>query len=305
MRVAIYGIAKNEEQFAERWAEAVMPELRPGDSTLILDTGSKDRTVRKLRTSKVTVEIGLVDPWRFDDARNASLVLVDPQAEAAFAVDLDEVPQPGWRDAIEADWAEGATRLRYPYVWSWQPDGSPGVTYYGDKLHLRRGFRWKNPAHEVLKYAHGQERHAWTEGLVVHHHPDTSKSRSSYLGLIGLALEEDPTDDRMQHYYARELLFNGRNVEAVEWFERHLANPRSTWRHERSQSMLYLAQSGGNEAWEEQWIMRAVAECPERKEVWRAAARLAEARGDTDLATIYRQRADALPKDRFYLSDPE
>lgn len=299
MKLAVYAITKNEQHHIRRFME---PIRDIADIVVVADTGSADDTYSELcADDDIQAHKISISPWRFDDARNASLALVPDWVDVCICLDLDEVLQPGWREALEAAWVDGATRLRYPYVWSWQADGSPGVTYYADKIHARRGYRWRNPCHEVLKYA-GQETQAWTEGLIVHHHPDAGKSRSSYLELMAQSLIEDPTDDRMQHYYARELMYRGQNAEAAEGFKKHLANPKATWRHERSESMIYLARV---EPWAAQdWLFRAVAECPERKETWFALAEHLAALADWELALAFAKRARDLKPDKFYLSNP-
>jgi hypothetical protein len=232
-----------------------------------------------------------------------SLALVPADVDVALCIDLDEQLQPGWREALERDWKPGVTRLRYPYVWNWKPDGSPGIQYYADKIHLRRGYRWTLPAHEALSYYGGEERQGWSEGVRIHHYADNTKPRSQYLGLMELALREDPMNDRMMHYYARELYFYGRQVEAAEWFQKHLSNPNSTWRHERSQSMMYLSKLNGNEAWKDMWAYRAVAECPERREVWWNLHDRELAKGNASLAEEFKRKAESLPFDKFYLSE--
>jgi hypothetical protein len=88
-------------------------------------------------------------------------------------------------------------------------------------------------------------------------------------------------------------------------FQRHLANPRSTWRHERSESMMYLARTGGNDAWTRMWFTRAVAECPERRETWMRLAEYELSRGHKKLAIALAEQAQAQPEDSFYLSDPK
>lgn len=299
MRVAVYAITKNEAHHVERF---MAPIRDVADLVVITDTGSTDGTYEALMADDdITAHQITVSPWRFDDARNASLALVPADVDVCACLDLDEVLQPDWREALEDAWVAGATRLRYPYVWSWQEDGSPGITYYGDKVHARRGYRWRNPCHEVLKCS-GEERQAWTEGFVVHHHPDKGKSRSSYLELMAQALVEDPTDDRMQHYYARELVYRGQNDDAVRGFLAHLANPKAQWRHERSESMIYLARLDLPRA--RAWLYRAVAECPERKETWFALAEYEYHQGNYDLALGAAVTARDLEPDKFYLSNP-
>jgi glycosyltransferase involved in cell wall biosynthesis len=299
MKIAAYAITKDERHHIERF---MAPIRNVADLVVVADTGSTDGTYEALMADDdIQAHRITISPWRFDDARNASLALVPGDVDVCICLDLDEVLQPGWREALEAAWVDGATRLRYPYVWSWQEDGSPGITYYADKVHARHGYRWRNPCHEVLR-RQGQELQAWTEGFVVHHHPDPKKSRSSYLELMGQSLVEDPTDDRMQHYFARELMYRGHHQEAAKGFRVHLDNPKATWRHERSESMIYLARVEPNNA--RSWLYKAVAECPERKETWFALAQYEFMLGSNELALGFARTAQDLEPDKFYLSNP-
>lgn len=310
MKIAVYAITKNEEQHVDRFLGAILPELREGDGVYIADTGSTDQTRAKIILAHlghlhyVIVNDITISPWRFDDARNASLALVPADVDVCVCLDLDEVLQPGWREAIERAWTPDAHRLRYKFIWSWQDDGTPGVTYYADKIHRRHGGRWRLPCHEMLYFGE-EEKHVWTEELVIHHHPDSSKSRGSYDHLMELSIKENPGNDRVQHYYARQLYYQGRMPEAAEAFKRHLANPKATWPDERSQSMLYLAWSGGNDAWKTQWFMRAAAEAPHRREVWYELAKWMRDKGEYHLALAFAQKAASLPRSSVYMSDPE
>jgi hypothetical protein len=94
-------------------------------------------------------------------------------------------------------------------------------------------------------------------------------------------------------------------VEASEAFQKHLANPNATWRHERSESMMYLARVGGNKAWERMWLMRAAAECPERRETWMRWAEFEAREQNKGFAFSLALEARDLPEDKFYLSDPK
>lgn len=301
LHIAVYAITKNEEHHVDRF---LGPLRGKADSITIVDTGSEDGTYRKLASDPdVSTHQATISPWRFDDARNVSMAFVPPDADVCVCLDLDEVVQPGWDEAIRKAWTGDTTRLRYPFIWSWQPDGSPGVTYYADKIHKRHGYRWRGACHETLRLYRAQEVQTWTDDLVVHHHPDSSKPRSSYLELMAVAIEEDPNDDRMQHYYARELMYRTAYMQAAAMFKTHLANPRSTWRHERSQSMIYLATCEPDQAGH--WLYRAAAECPERKEVWYELAKWEAGQGDSLNAVGFARRAMKIPVDRYYLSDPQ
>jgi glycosyltransferase involved in cell wall biosynthesis len=262
MKIAVYTIAKNEEAFVQKWADS----CADADYRLILDTGSVDNTTHLAHSLGIHTITREFSPWRFDTARNTALSMLPQDIDMCIALDMDEVLQLGWREALETI-PTGTTRPRYKYIWSWNPDGSEGLVYGGDKIHNRHGYTWKHPVHEVLKPLDGETQH-WVDGLEIHHHPDSSKSRSQYLPLLKLAVEEDPRDDRNQFYLARELFFSGDYGLAQYHFSRHL--DLSTWNPERAASHRYLAKMVPNAA--DYHLYRAIAEDPTRRESWVALA---------------------------------
>ena len=257
MRVAVYTIALNEEQFVKDWYESA----KEADYLLIADTGSTDGTVDIARSLGITVVPISIKPWRFDDARNASLALIPADIDYCIALDMDEQLQPGWRTSLEK--AIGS-RPRYKYTWSWNADGSPGLQYGGDKIHKRHGYRWKHPVHEVLTADRLDETQQWID-LEIHHHADNTKPRSQYLPLLAQSVKEDPWDDRNAFYYARELYFYGQFDEAIQEFKRHLELPKAVWKPERAASMRYLAKLHTGQEREE-WLKKAHKEDPGRRE---------------------------------------
>jgi glycosyltransferase involved in cell wall biosynthesis len=259
IKVAVYTIALNEKKFVDSWYKSA----KDADYLLIADTGSTDGTVERAKELGINVAQIAVKPWRFDDARNASLALLPADIDFCIALDMDEVLVPGWREHLEKT-PPGTTRPRYKYVWSWNSDGSEGLVYGADKVHARRGYRWVHPVHEVLSPTDGEVQN-WI-GMEIHHFADRSKSRGQYLPLLKKAVDERPMDDRNAYYYARELFFYGQNDEAQKEFKRHLALPTATWRPERAASMRYLAKIEKHEA--ETWLLRACAEAPEFREPW-------------------------------------
>lgn len=358
MKLGVYSVFKNEAHYMERWLRAILPELKEGDSVTLVDTGSTDdygvaiyaamgldkqdwpdilkswsgpvirggMPTSMLDDKSPRPSLGDVNlwrisisPWRFDDARNAALALVPGDMDAAWSLDLDEFPQPGWRQALEDAYIEGKAFYRYKFIWGFNPDGSPGTTFYAQKLHRRYGFRWKGIAHEALTSESpsdlSHESSVFIPELEVHHHQDHTKERRGRdTSLMERTIKELPDDPRFQHYWARELMWNGRMPEASEMFQKHLANPQATWRPERAQSMIYLAKLGGNLQWNFQWLQRAIAEAPERKEVWYEMAKWYERKyldsqgyweEDRLLAIAYAHKAISAPPEKFYLSDPE
>ena len=237
MKVVVYAICKNERAFADRW----MASMSEADEVYVLDTGSTDGTPQRLEELGGHVTVETITPWRFDVARNRSLDLVPADADLCVCTDLDEVFQPGWREKVEEAWTPGVDRLLYRYTWNFLPDGREGMVYWYDKMHRRWGCRWVNPVHEVLQFEGGEPQTRYVEGVHLEHHPDQNKSRSQYLPLLELAVEENPENDRNVHYLGREYFFYRRWEESIAMLKRHLALPSATWADERCASMRLLA----------------------------------------------------------------
>lgn len=278
MKIAVYTICKNEAKFIKKWVESA----KDADYLLIVDTGSTDETSMLLKEAsailpKLNYHTITINPWRFDDARNVSLHMLPENIDVCICLDMDEVLVPGWRAIVEQYWTQNLDRLRYNYIWSWNEDGSPGVTYHADKIHARHGLRWVNPVHEVLRKDArlSSENQAFIKETLIEHYPDKSKSRSSYLDLLALAVKEDPNNDRNAHYYARDLMFAARHNEAIEEFKRHLSLPSATWNSERAASMRYIGDcywAFGDTSTAVEWFIRAVAEAPLEREPYIALA---------------------------------
>lgn len=285
MKVAIYTIALNEEQFVEKWYESA----KEADYLLIADTGSTDSTVAKAEALGINVVKISINPWRFDDARNASLSVIPSDIDYCIALDMDEVILPGWRKELEKALADKVTRPRYKYTWSWNSDGTPGLQYGGDKIHARKGYRWKHPVHEVITSDRLQEKQSWYD-IEIHHYPDSTKSRGQYLPLLKLSTIEDPSDDRNAYYYARELFFNREFEDATKEFLRHLSLPTARWAPERAASYRYLAKC--NPEKEKEYLLMAIEEDPNRREPRVELANHAYLAKDWDLC--YEQSLKAL-----------
>ena len=218
-KICVYAISKNEEKFVEKWYES----MKEADAIVVLDTGSTDGTVEKLRSLGVTVEVKIIDPWRFDIARNESLKLVPDDCNILLCTDLDEVLEPGWSKPLKERWIEGKhTRASYKYVWSHLPDGSEGRVFRYNKIHSR-DWIWKAPVHELLYnvntntnlYRYNEALDLFDE-MTLHHYPDKKKSRSSYLPLLELRTKEDPTDYYGLIYLAHEYTYRHMHGKAIK-----------------------------------------------------------------------------------------
>ena len=224
MKICVYAICKNESKFVERWLDS----MQEADYIVVLDTGSTDDTYRKLKADpRVTkVEKKAIKPWRFDVARNESMKLIPEDTDLCVCTDLDEVFDEGWADVVREAWKPGTYRMKYRYAWSHNAVGEPTDVFDYDKMHKYGGYHWKYPVHEVLQpddpdivqptiYLH--------DSVFLHHYPDKTKSRSFYMDLLKLAVEENPEDCHIQFLYAREYLLACDYDKAIEEYRKCLS----------------------------------------------------------------------------------
>ena len=271
-KVCVYAICKNEEKFVKRWVES----MREADEIIVLDTGSTDNSVKLLKDLGVKVTTKEIKPWRFDVARNKSLELVPIDTDICVCTDLDEVLERGWREKLENAWQENTTRLKYTYNWSFDEYGKPATTFLLNQIHKRKGSHWYHPVHEIL-VPEEKEEEAICEQIILNHYPDSSKSRSNYLPLLEMSVEEDPTDDRNMHYLGREYMYYGKYNESIDTLIKHLNLPTSKWDAERCASMRFIARcylglNRLNEA--EMWYQKAIKEAPYLRESYVELAKL-------------------------------
>ena len=259
-KICVYAICKNESKFIDRWYESI----KEADKIFVLDTGSSDDSVSKLKQKGIIVKEEVIDPFRFDVARNKSLEMVDLDTDICVCVDIDEVFMSGWRDKLEELWDDKITRLRYNYNWQLDSDNNPIVNFYIEKIHCRKGYKWVNPVHEVLSYDF-DENTLTTDLITVNHYPDNTKSRGSYLSLLELSVLEDPLNDRNMHYLGREYMYYKRWNESIDTLIKHLNLKSATWRDERCASMRFIARCYKNLNRIEEarmWLDKAIDEAP-------------------------------------------
>lgn len=265
-KVCVYAICKNEEKFAKKWVES----MKEADKIIVLDTGSSDETVEKLKEAGAEVHEKKIEPWRFDTARNHSLRLVPEDTDICVCTDLDERFEPGWRKKLEAAWEPDTQRAAYRYTWNFNEDGSEGYVFWINKIHSRHGFRWEHPVHEVLVYNRNDNcKEIYVEGIQLNHYADPSKSRAQYLPLLELSVKESPDDDRNMHYLGREYMFRGEWDKCISTLTHHLSMPSAVWKDERCASMRYIAFSHLQKGEKEQaraWYYKSIGEAPHLRE---------------------------------------
>lgn len=258
MKIAVYTICKNEEKFVERWYEST----KDANYHILTDTGSTDKTVEIAKSLGITVHQIALKPFRFDDARNASLNLVPEDVDYCIALDVDEVLAPGWREALNEAFVEGIDRPLYRRIESFDEEGKPKSEFNGFKVHRRFGIRWHYPIHEVPHWydPSREEVQKYIEGFEVHHHQDEGKSRSQYLPLLEMAVKENP-DSRNLYYLGREQCTYEQYEESAKNLKAYLE--LSKFKQERAAACRMLSKCEPDNA--EEWLMQGCEEWPCRE----------------------------------------
>lgn len=287
-----------------------MDSAQEADYVCVLDTGSEDGSVEKLRTRGALVEQEVITPWRFDSARNESLQLIPADADVCCAIDLDEHFHPGWRTLLEQAWQDDTTLARCRFTWSFNSDGSEGGVFWPSRIHKNGCYRWVGAVHEVLTYTgDGSERAITVDSIQLDHRPDPQKSRGQYLPLLELAVAEDPESDRNWHYLGREYMYCGEWEKAIAALLRHLSLPRATWADERCASMRYIGRCYrqlGRSDFSAVWFHRAIAEAPHLREPYiDFAGLLFEQKDWYGLAHICRRALTIRERPRTYICEAD
>ena len=294
MKIAVYGICKDEivnlSEFLQNVSNA--------DYVCLLDTGSTDGTWEMLqRWMGVITAQKIIDPWRFDTARNEALKLIPADADVCISMDLDERLEDGWREGIEKTWKIGDNAGVYDFAY-----GADGSTMEGYRIHANGAVRWVHAIHEVPE---------WTQSKVVcrlpirMRHKQRAKDRSQYLPMLELEAQENPCS-RNLHYLGREYYYHARYEDAVRTLEASLRAQDATWDEERSESMRLIGlckQAEGEIADAERWLFRAAAMCHKRREPLVDLASMAYDRCDWHLTAALAGAALAITEKGTYPTD--
>lgn len=262
MKLAVYAIAKNEIKHVDRWVASV----KDADEIIVLDTGSTDGTQERLKGHGIPVFNAVIEPFRFDTARNAALNLVSLDADYCMFIDLDETMPEGSIVRIKESIAAGDVDMYgVRLVYSFDAQRKPTLSYLREAIHRRNGFYWQYPVHELLT-AREENTTSRQIDVDVYHEPDNEKSRAQYLPLLEKALDENPDNPRYMQYLGREYFYLGRYFDALMYLQRHVATePHGPF---RSESARYISQcfvalnDSVEEALDEAeaWLYRACAE---------------------------------------------
>lgn len=217
--ISLCMIVKNEEDVLARCLQSVCDLM---DEIIIVDTGSSDRTreIAKEYTEQV-YDFTWIDD--FSAARNYSFSFAT--MDYTMWLDADDVLLEEDRQALRRLKQELSPEIdvvMMKYHTAFDEEGKPTFSYYRERLvktalHLT----WQGAVHEVITPT-GNIRY---EEIAVTHrklHPsDPDRNLRIFERILrtGGAL-----DARQQFYYARELYYHERYLEAIEAFERFLTS---------------------------------------------------------------------------------
>lgn len=267
LKVAVYGISKNEEYNIERFVTSA----READLISITDTGSTDKTVQSLKDFGAEVHETLVVPWRFDEARNRALDNLPKDFDVCISVDLDESFVIGWRESLENQWRD-ATIGNYRYVADFEDEAQtkPKTTCWRSKIHCRES-RWQRPVHEIVLPI-GEKKFVNIEGFTVLHH---RIHEVNYVGLLDVYIKDNPED-------ADAYVQRGADYLRMKEYEKSIADyshylkivepVNEDMMSRRCYVLIAIAtciyQMKGSHSDIIQYLLKAVAEYPASREAW-------------------------------------
>lgn len=220
-KVCVYAIAKNESQFVESWVKS----MSAADHIIVLDTGSTDDTVDKLRSLGVEVHEKEYEHFRFDDARNDSLDLVPDEYNIRVCTDIDErFENDNWAQILKDNWDPNKPRVIYHYVWNHTADGKPALEFDINKIHgIDPNLRWAGAVHEHLTFMDTGKRE-FTKAvdlrkqITLHHYADFSKDRKFYIKLAEERIKENPEDSQAYVLVGNEYRAKGYPEKAIDMY---------------------------------------------------------------------------------------
>lgn len=222
IKIGCYAIAAGEpEKFIDRWLDS----MNGADYIIVFITKENDPNYNYFLNkqqlpqfkNKLIVGQGQISPWRFDVARNEGMKLIpEDKIDVLVCTDIDEIMIPDFWDDLRTVVAEypDFERIYYKYAWSHNDDGSNGRVFWYDKIHGPKGWKWEYPVHETLtcpnknQYGYKNKYYLNQDKVYLHHYPDQTKSRKSYLNLLELRVKENPSDLYGAYYLVREYGFN-------------------------------------------------------------------------------------------------
>lgn len=288
VKLGIYALCKDQEDQVDGFVE----QMEHVDHVLVVDLGSKDDSVLRLRNRGVRVIELKMESDRADLNRTAALEAMSESMDVCMCLEMYQRLDHGWALMIKNSWVQGCTRMTY-----WINEGKH--RYLGDWIHARHGYAWRYPIHEELIPTSPENEHHVEVDLRQEQQPVKLN-----LPLLKKGIEENMNIGYLRMKMAHDCLYAacGSSEDLSPHFEGRLAVERALHCEDLNPgeraytcfigSLLYPI------ADRESWLMRAVIEEADCREWWYHLADYLSANGHSQRALVaidHAARLDDLP----------
>ena len=261
-KIAVYALSRNHAEFVDRWVKSV----KAADGIFVLDLGSQDNTVAKLKRRGVAVGVYKGESVRYDSARNQALEMVPQDYDICLACELN--------DSLPADWK---IRIMSKMIMNFDLMSYIQRNHFNNQfvsdvnkkwIHKRNiNFKWQNPVEETFKpVCRSMAYKVIHSNMIVNHHEKRAKKKSDYFDWLKTGYEENTGDESIIHYLAIEYMRRNQFEDAMRLFLQHIE--KSSRNTERAESMRYIAAMTTGSREKIQWLYKTITEDPLRKEHW-------------------------------------
>jgi glycosyltransferase involved in cell wall biosynthesis len=259
-------IARNEALTLPRMIFSLKEYQKRGGDIWVLDTGSTDNTIevaKKLGCKveavgdkfKISIDENLANQINskfvvdgeepvvkageslFDFASARNYIAEFPDNDMIATPDCDEIYTRFDIDKLDEVISSGVEQLEYEFVFSHDAVGNPIVKFKHCKFYNRKKLKWVGIIHEILQGS-AKKIYLGEDIIKLEHYQNPKTNRSGYLKGLAVDCYNNPNNDRNSHYFAREMMYQGRFKSAIKEFEKHIS--MNGWATEASQSMLHL-----------------------------------------------------------------
>jgi glycosyltransferase involved in cell wall biosynthesis len=252
-KFSVCTIVRNESRNIVHLLDSLRDFIAGGGDVVVMDTGSTDETpqialdagarVTQIANSffryTITAELAkaineeFVEPgedplipgemtlFDFSKARNTIITLA--KNDMIFSIDADEVVLKLDVDLCNEKIDEGWDRLEQDYT-----DIRLGAHYFLNyRWYNRKVYHFEGAMHELI-CGNGKMGRLPPAACSVEHRPTPSPNRASYLPGMALGLYLEPDRSRQTHWFARQLMYEGRPKSAIRFFVQHILMPNCT-----------------------------------------------------------------------------
>jgi glycosyltransferase involved in cell wall biosynthesis len=321
-------IARNEALTLPRLVGSLKEFQERGGDIHVLDTGSTDETIKVAESLGCKVQ-AVGDKFRihideelaskinakfvvegdepvvkageslFDFASARNYISTFPDCDVIATPDCDEIFTKFDIDKLDEVIANGAEQLEYEFVFSHDENGNPVVKFRHCKFYNRTKLEWKGIIHEIL-VGSANRVYLGEDVIKLEHYQNEKTNRSGYLKGLAIDCYSHPENDRNSHYFAREMMYQGRTKSAIKEFINHIS--LGGWGTEAAQSMLLIGdcyRSLGDFDEMIKWYMKSI-EKESRREPFMRLAEYYFGKGMYSQAVAYAEASVSITQLPFY-----